>query len=208
MSQYNYYGGGGGYSLTPVVKNLLIINVLVYLLTKAFPIVAAWGSLKYGFEHLHPWQFITYMFLHANFSHLLFNMLALWMFGTVLEQTIGSKRFLYFYLVCGIGAALIQIIVLNLMYPSTGVFIQTVGASGAVFGLLFAFGYLYPNMKIYFYFLIPIAAKYFVILYAALELYLGLKNSVGDNVAHFAHLGGMLFAFILLRQWKVPRRLY
>lgn len=200
--------GGGGIGITPIVRNLLIINISAFFLTQVAPDIGNFGSLKYGFAYLKPWQFITYMFLHANFSHLLFNMLALWMFGTVIEQTLGSKRFLYFYLVCGIGAGLIQTIVLSLTYPSDQTFIQTVGASGSVFGLLFAFGYLYPNMKIYFYFLIPIAAKYFVALYALLELYLGLKANEGDNVAHFAHLGGMLFAFALLKYWRVSRRLY
>lgn len=204
--------GGGGIGITPVVRNLLIINIAAFLLTNFIPAIGNWGSLKYGLEHLRLWQFFTYMFLHANFTHLLFNMLALWMFGTVIEQSLGSNRFLMFYLICGIGAGVAQTITLSIAYPNLPEtirpVIQTVGASGSVFGLLFAFGYLYPNMKIYFYFLIPIAAKYFVALYALLELYLGLRNAEGDNVAHFAHLGGMLFAFILLRYWRVPRRLY
>lgn len=206
-----YRPSGGGYALTPVVKNLLIINVLAFIV----PNFVLPGlnleyllGLNYGFQYLKPWQFITYMFLHANFSHLLFNMLALWMFGTVIEQTLGSRRFLYFYLVCGIGAALIQLIVLYMMVPVNAGPITTIGASGSVFGLLFAFGYLYPNMNIYFYFLIPLKAKYFVVFYAVLELYLGIKANEGDNVAHFAHLGGMLFAFILLKVWKTPRRLH
>ena len=154
-----YRPSGGGYALTPVVKNLLIINVLAFIV----PNFVLPGlnleyllGLNYGFQYLKPWQFITYMFLHANFSHLLFNMLALWMFGTVIEQTLGSRRFLYFYLVCGIGAALIQLIVLYMMVPVNAGPITTIGASGSVFGLLFAFGYLYPNMNIYFYFLIPL----------------------------------------------------
>ncbi|MFR9635064.1 MAG: rhomboid family intramembrane serine protease [Rikenellaceae bacterium] len=183
----------------PTVLNLLIINCLGLMSGTLFPI------LKY-FLGLHtiqssdfmPYQLITYMFLHGDLSHLFFNMFALWMFGRTLEYELGSRRFLTYYMVCGIGAGLLQV-ALGMLYP----FSITVGASGAVFGLLLAFGVLHPNAVIMLLIPpIPIKAKYFVMLYGALELYLGWRNSIGDNVAHFAHLGGMLWGFILLTYWR------
>ncbi|MFI3288726.1 MAG: rhomboid family intramembrane serine protease [Rikenellaceae bacterium] len=183
----------------PTVLNLLIINCLGLMAGTLFPI------LKY-FLGLHtiqssdfmPYQLITYMFLHGDLSHLFFNMFALWMFGRTLEYELGSRRFLTYYMVCGIGAGLLQV-ALGMLYP----FSITVGASGAVFGLLLAFGVLHPNAVIMLLIPpIPIKAKYFVMLYGALELYLGWRNSIGDNVAHFAHLGGMLWGFILLTYWR------
>lgn len=194
--------------LTPVVKNLLIINVLIYLAQHYFLKSTAgtlndYFALNYGFQYLKPWQFLTYMFMHANFSHLFFNMFSLWMFGSIIERELGTKKFLYFYLVCGIGAALIQLITLYILDPTQASQVQTVGASGAIYGLLFAFAYMYPNMKILLYFIVPIKAKYLILGFIGLELYLGFQMT--GNVAHFAHLGGMLFAFILLRMWKVRR---
>ncbi|MCC6185774.1 MAG: rhomboid family intramembrane serine protease [Chitinophagaceae bacterium] len=231
-------------------------------------------------QFFKPWQLITHMFMHGDFGHLFFNMFALWMFGSIIENIWGPKRFLIFYIICGIGAAICHLTVLGFEFgaiekafhiyqqnPSvdqfakfivqhvqnptqlgfTGLlrdwennpgsfelrnqstlFIQqylhggfdtntqsvfagimdqaTVGASGAVFGVLFAFGYLFPNTELYIYFLFPLKAKYLVALYAIVELFSGFQNSAGDNVAHFAHLGGMLFAFLLLRYWEKTNR--
>lgn len=182
----------------PTTLNLLIINALGLMATTLFPRLAYHFGLlplQMGFQ---PWQVVSYMFLHGNLSHLFFNMFALWMFGRTLEMRLGSRRFLTYYMVCGVGAALIQLAV-GLYYP----FAITVGASGAVYGILLAFGVLYPNNTIMLLIPpIPIKAKYFVILYGVLELYLGWRNNPLDNVAHFAHLGGMLWGFLLLNYWK------
>lgn len=149
-----------------------------------------------------PWQLLTYGFLHGNFMHLAFNMFALWMFGRELELLMGPQRFLTYYLTCVIGAGVIQLMVAKFqggLYP-------TVGASGGVFGILLAFGMTFPNRMIMLIFPpIPMRAKYFVVLYGLLELYLGVSGSA-PGVAHFAHLGGMLFGFILLQYWSRTRR--
>lgn len=212
-------------NLPTVTKNLLIINLLCFLGT----IVAR----RYGIDvenmlGLHFFlasdfnlaQFFTYMFMHANFSHIFFNMFAVWMFVRVLEQVWGPKRFLTYYLVCGIGAGVIQELVQFIEYTmvwsnyesvNTGldiipmsVFLNeltTVGASGAVYGILLAFGMLFPNSQMFVFPIpVPIKAKYFVIGYAALELVLGITG--GDGVAHFAHLGGMLFGLIFIIYWR------
>jgi membrane associated rhomboid family serine protease len=275
--------------LPPVVKNLLIINTLMFLLQMVlaqagFDLVDYlglhyWRSSLYG-----PWQLVSHIFMHGNFMHLFSNMFALWMFGSVLENVWGAKRFTIFYLICGIGAALLHLGVLHYEYrqieqafvayqqnptldqfnlfleqripkalpdprainnillqwhndPAStrlsnesiawvheylygftqggvhrdGIFDEaTVGASGAVFGILFAFGYLFPNTLLYIYFLVPIKAKYVVGAYALFELFSGIRNSAGDNIAHFAHLGGMLVAFIILKIWSrnVRNRFY
>lgn len=233
-----------GFNILPLVtKNLLIINGLAFLASLTienvfrYDINAHFGLYYFGSEQFQPIQLLTYMFLHADFQHILFNMFAFWMFGSAVENYWGSKRFLFYYLATGIGAALIQQLVgwiriesmagnvdpqmleqvihegrsildsnrnfvgdlgtLNLIYN-----VQTIGASGSVFGILLAFGMLFPNALIYVYFAIPVKAKWLVIGYGALELYSGLANSAGDNVAHFAHLGGMLFGFILIKYWK------
>ena len=160
------------------------------------------------------------MFLHANFQHIFFNMFAVWMFGRVLEQVWGPKRFLTYYLLCGIGAGLIQEVVQYIEYATVlsnydsvqtpfGIIpmseylnqMTTVGASGAVYGILLAFGMLFPNSEMFVFPLpVPIKAKYFVMGYAALELVLGITG--GDGIAHFAHLGGMLFGLILILYWR------
>ena len=139
------------------------------------------------------WQLLTYMFMHGSWSHIFFNMFALWMFGYVLENYWGSRRFLFYYLVCGIGAGLC-----NLIVPGWTI---TVGASGAVYGILLAFGMMFPNERIYLYFIMPIKAKWFVIGYAAIELLDGLFMT-SDGIAHFAHLGGMLVGLILILYWR------
>ena len=215
-----------GFSILPlVVKNLLIINAIFYLGTWAADV--AWhidlsdylGLHYIGASDFRPYQFITYMFMHGNFAHLFFNMFALWMFGNSIENVWGPKRFLIFYFVCGIGAGLTQELVqyiqlsdivehyqyVNLGNRSIPVddylnMLTTVGASGAVYGILLAFGMMWPNARIYIYFAIPIKAKWVVIIYGLLELFSGFSSV--DNVAHFAHVGGMLFGFLLIMYWR------
>lgn len=214
-----------GFKVLPtVVKHLLIINVLMYLaaitLTRFnIDLTEYLGLHFFKASHFQPYQLITYMFMHANFGHLFFNMFALWMFGNTLENIWGSKRFLLFYLVCGIGAGLCQELVQYIQYSTSLAnyatvnmgghivtmdaylnMMNTVGASGAIYGLLLAFGMMFPNSLIYFYFLIPIKAKWFIIGYAVIELVSGLTGV--DNVAHFAHLGGMLFGLLLILYWQ------
>lgn len=206
----------------PVTKWLLISNVVIFVLQELAKVdlVATFGLHFFLADNFQVHQLFTYMFLHANLSHLFFNMFALWMFGRLIESTLGMKHFLIYYLVCGVGAGLCQEIFQygeyyiegfaefdrvrtpEGIYPM-GEFLnywRTVGASGAVYGILLAFGFIYPNQRIMLLIPpIPMKAKYFVIGYAALELYSSF--SVNDNVAHFAHLGGMLFGFILLLRW-------
>lgn len=187
----------------PVVLNLIIINVLVYMATALLPLgkwIFGFGSLFWvGNPLFHTYQFVTYMFLHANFEHVFFNMFALWMFGRTLEYELGSRRFLVYYMVCGIGAALIQMLA---AWASGEYYIQLVGASGAVMGLLLAFGVMHPNAMIVLLIPpIPMKAKWFVIIYGVIELFLGWTG-YGGNVAHFAHVGGMLWGFLLLHYWK------
>ena len=215
-----------------VVKNLLMINVLFFLATIAAETVlridlADYLGLHYiGASDFHPYQLVTYMFMHGSFAHLFFNMFALWMFGNTLENIWGSNRFLLFYFVCGIGAGLVQELVQYIQYATTlqaytsvnmgGRIIpmvdylnllKTVGASGAVYGILLAFGMMFPNSTLYIYFAIPIKAKWFVLIYGVIELFSGL-NGTADGVAHFAHLGGMLFGLILILYWKKKGNLY
>jgi len=257
----------------PVVKNLLIINGILFFATYAF--IQSFGiDLT---EHLalynlssskfRIWQLVTHLFMHASLMHLFSNMFALWMFGSILENFLGSKRFLNYYILTGIGASIlfmgVQYIELSPVQknvdtytstpsaPNFRIFIQdnvptqiqpqfyqiseyydanptsveaknasvkianeyleaktntaTLGASGAVFGILLAFGMLFPNTLIYIYFFFPMKAKYLVILYGLFELYSGVANNPGDNVAHFAHLGGMLIGFILIKIWNIKR---
>ena len=214
-------------NLPTVTKNLLIINVLCFfgmLVAKRYGIDVEnlLGLHFFLASDFNLSQLISYMFMHANFQHIFFNMFAVWMFGRVLEQVWGPKRFLTYYLICGIGAGLIQELVQYLEYAFTlsnydsvnlgiagGIIpmeeylnmMTTVGASGAVYGILLAFGMLFPNSQMFIFPLpFPIKAKYFVIGYAVLELFLGLGG--GDGVAHFAHLGGMLFGLILIIYWR------
>lgn len=234
-----------GFKVLPtVVKNLLIINILFFLARIGFSQAFGMDLNDYlgiyyiGSSNFQPYQFITYMFMHGDFGHVFFNMFALWMFGYALENIWGPKKFLIFYFVTGIGAAITQIIVTyiqiksvsaglspaelkeymvagaeylkegqNFVIPALAKLnylynIPTVGASGAVFGILLAFGMMFPNTYIYIYFAFPIKAKYFVIIYGALELIFGISNRPGDNVAHFAHLGGMVFGYFLIKYWK------
>ena len=189
----------------PVVKNLIIINVLVYMATALLPVgneIIRFCALWFGaspFGEFHSYQFVTYMFLHASVEHIFFNMFALWMFGRTLEYELGSKRFLIYYMVCCVGAALIQ---LATAYLTGEMPIQLVGASGAVMGLLLAFGVMHPNAVIMLLIPpIPMKAKWFVVIYGVIELFLGWTG-FGGNVAHFANVGGMLWGLLLLQWWK------
>ncbi|HRP31810.1 MAG TPA: rhomboid family intramembrane serine protease [Agriterribacter sp.] len=224
----------GGFQVLPVVvKNLLIINGLVFLAQVTFEQTRL-GSLENLFAlhdvhsvYFRPHQLVTHLFMHGSFGHIFFNMFALWMFGSVLENYWGAKRFLIFYIACGLGAGILHLGVLyyenvpimqlfhslpvdqqeELLYsPTFKVNTATVGASGAVFGCLAAFGYLFPNSLIYLYFFIPIKAKWFVLMYAAMEFFMGVRNSAGDNVAHWAHLGGALVGFLLVLYWNKRNR--
>lgn len=189
-----------GFKVLPtVVKHLLIINVLMYF---AYYVLLKQGiinlnyylgiwSLSTGLFRI--WQPLTYMFMHGSFDHLFFNMFSLWMFGSALENFWGSKRFLFYYLVCGIGAGL-----LNMLVPGAHV---SVGASGAVYALLLAFGMMWPNNYIYLYFLVPIRTKWFIVGMIVIELFEGIFRST-DGIAHFAHLGGMLIGFLIILYWK------
>lgn len=260
-----------GFQILPVViKNLLIINVLVlmaqlYLGEGISAMLDKNFALHYWVSPLfRPWQLVTYLFMHGGWSHLFGNMFALWMFGSILENNWGAKRFLAFYFICGIGAGLCQIAygqyqlggIVNdynhlkqhfnyqtfaefakqyhlgrysnnigefigewAQQPNNSLYAQqamglvdtvsatminesAVGASGAVFGVLVAFGYLFPNTYLYFYFLFPVKAKYFITGYILLELFLGVQNNVGDNVAHAAHIGGGIVGFLIVYFWN------
>ncbi|HWZ22552.1 MAG TPA: rhomboid family intramembrane serine protease [Cytophagaceae bacterium] len=257
------------FQFTPMVKNLLIINVAIFALSFLFPIANSILSLKdFSSEHFFPTQLITCMFVHFGPMHLFGNMLSLYMFGTVLESYWGAKRFLLFYVVCGVGASLIyagvhhyEIEKLKTIYYSYSeapsyndlsafekqyghtlftteakemveenptspqlvtevksameAYISTMiegpmgGASGAVFGILMAFAVLFPNTELMMLFIpFPIKAKYFIIIYAFMELSLGVIKLPGDNIAHFAHLGGALFGFILVKYWQKQRNTF
>ncbi len=194
----------------PVVQNLIIANCVIYLAMSLIPAVnhicAEYLQLWWvGAPYFHSYQFVTYMFLHGGFGHLFSNMFALWMFGRTLEYELGSKRFLTYYMVCGIGAALLQMGIAAL----TGeVYFRLVGASGAVMGLLLAFGVMHPNNMIYIMPLpFPIKAKWFVIGYAVLEIALGWSG-VNTGIAHFAHVGGMLWGLGLLFWWRKRGKIF
>jgi membrane associated rhomboid family serine protease len=262
-------------TMPPVVKNILIICVLTFFGTWVmenqfdFDVSQMLGLSYFSSENFEPYQFVTHIFMHGDFTHLLFNMFAFWMFGRILEQVWGSKRFFIYFIITGLGAAFLHTFVQwlefspiqkavqlyiqnpnvndfemlvteyfpgyysqvymkniklwaddpnNVLYAKQSIEFAhdllnfklstiTVGASGAVFGVLLAFGMLFPNTELMLLFPpIPIKAKYFVIGYGALELYLGFANNSDDNVAHFAHLGGMLFGFILIKLWQKDKK--
>lgn len=271
-----------GFKILPdVVKNIIIINGIMFLATISLAtsfnldLVDLLGLHYPAAEKFNPYQFITYMFMHGGFAHIFFNMFAVWMFGSVLENVWGGKKFLIFYVITGIGAALTHYIIFYfeikpvleavnacISNPSNNALVEffssstfmmpdedtqhlfhqfrnnynatvninenqalqlgidflqqykvhllnapvVVGASGAVFGILLAFGMMFPNTLIYIYFAIPIKAKYFVILYGVLELISGIADVQGDNTAHFAHLGGMVFGFILIKMWQKKKK--
>lgn len=239
--------------LPPVTKNLIIINVLLWLVEFILPdfanntLLPRLGLHPFGASNFNPVQPFTYMFLHdpRNPVHIFFNMFSLWMFGRILEQVWGSRRYLIFYLVCGVGAALVQEAVwamtwrqefISTIAPINGLTYNhaeqivnaaianhdteilaaiaamknqmvTVGASGAIFGLLLGFAFVFPNMPMYLFFIpVPIKAKYMVLGYAVLEFFFGISG--GGTIAHFAHLGGMLFGLIMILYWKKKGTLY
>ena len=216
-----------------ITKNLLIINALMFAADFVFGRLGIDLNDMLGLHFFlssdfHIFQLFTYMFMHAGLTHIFFNMFALWMFGRIVESVWGPKRFLTYYLVCGAGAGVIQMIaqfisfytmaseqipgfgfgdIMTVVHNSEAVLGSwtTVGASGAIYGILLAFGMLFPDERIFIFPLpVPVKAKWFVILYAALELSLGL-GMPGDSVAHFAHLGGMLFGYLLIRYWRKNR---
>lgn len=254
--------------ITPAVKNLIILNLLVFVVQKLLPGITDIGALHYVFsEKFLAIQFITHMFMHASFGHIFSNLFSLFMFGPMLENYWGAKRFYIFYMVCGFGASLLYSAVqFYEIYPIEQAFhayatdptprmfvnylneyalgsssanydfltafkenpnneqyiqesieyahrilnryadIPMVGASGAIFGILMAFGMLFPNTEIYLFLIpIPIKAKYFVTMYGLYEVVRIIQNNPGDNVAHFAHLGGMIFAYILIKIWEKDR---
>ncbi len=220
--------------IPPVIKNLIIINVLVFLAQQTLgPVIELKMLNLFALHDIHsvffrPHQLVTYLFLHGGWDHIFFNMFALWMFGAILENYWGGKRFLIFYVVSGIGAGVCHLAVLYpemshiisslsqqyspeslqeaLYSPAYPVNEATLGASGAIFGCLAAFGYLFPNSLIYLYFFVPIKAKWAVLGYAAIELFSGIRSSAGDNVAHWAHLGGGLVGLLLVMYWNRTNR--
>lgn len=230
-----------------MTKNLIIINVIVWLVGELIPgfsntLVTRLGLHLIGSPLFYPFQIFTYMFLHGGFAHIFFNMFTLFMFGIALERTLGSARFLFFYISCGIGAALVQEGVWALTWQGafcdwyghaagltagnvrvmldqtlrTGLGMDvvnqylnyamlTIGASGCIYGVLLAFAMIYPNMPMYLFFVpVPIKAKWMVLGYGVIELLMGMSQAVGlsDGVAHFAHLGGMIFGFVMIWYWK------
>ncbi len=245
------------YALLPeVTKHLIIINALAFfgtwVLESRLGVDVMRHLALYPFSSplFRPHQLITHMFLHGNLTHIFFNMFALWMFGGVVERVLGPRRYLTYYFLTGVGAAVLHLLVQEMQLrplladlaqvtgapagevvsalPSSMraaahqlvrwgaspelafqlvrlMFVPTVGASGAVFGLLLAFGWMFPNSYVFIYFFFPMKAKYFVILYGVLELWLGIQGNVLDNVAHFAHVGGMLFGIALLKWWGIRK---
>jgi membrane associated rhomboid family serine protease len=241
MSDFRYYRPN---NFPPIVKNLIIINILVWVAQQMldpkyhitekialYPIMPA--ALRdivlrsrgledyYGF---HPFQIATHMFAHGPIFHILFNMFVLWMFGKILENVWGAKRFLLFYLVCGIGAAVCHLIIqyfrcqelLHVIQANPddprisgllGALSTAVGASGAIMGVMVAFAYLFPNTELYIMFIpIPVKAKWAVMAMAAIDLFGGVANFSGDNIAHFAHVGGAITGFILVWFWNRTNR--
>lgn len=222
--------------ITPVILNLIIINVLVYFaqqLISPFN-VTEWGALHfYQSPVFKPHQLVTHMFMHDTngIGHLLFNMLTLWIFGTMLENYLGSKRFLIFYLICGFGAGLLT--QLSIPY-SAGMFAksaagvqlaaehglavadiitqyeaeyQMIGASGAIMGVMAAFAYLFPNTELYIMLIpVPVKAKYVIPVYVLIDLFGGFYQFAGDNIGHFTHLGGALVGFLLIYYWNKTNR--
>lgn len=228
-------------NISPVVKNLLIINIICFFGANIFDYSLRFFGVFYPDSPFFKiWQVITYMFMHGGFNHLFFNMFALFMFGSVIERVLGSRRFINFYFICGIGALILQYGVQAVeVYQITGTirarelidfdFLSNritsqlnlsqnelstlasiyatplVGASGAIYGLLLAFAYLFPNMSLFLLFIpIPIKAKYFIPILIVIEIYLSF-SSPGSSVAHLAHVGGALFGFLLLKIWGIKR---
>ena len=220
-------------NLTPVVKNLLIINLICFIpyiiLSKESydeHIISNLGLFYFNSPNFRVWQILTYMFIHGGWQHIIFNMFALFSFGPILEYAIGPKRFFNLYFICGIGAVLFQMMVQAIeVHSIIGSFVvphdlslldsatigklseiyavPIVGASGAIFGVLVGFVMLYPNMELMMLFIpVPIKAKYLISFYIIIEIWAGLSPGPGDNVAHFAHIGGALVGFLLIKIWR------
>ena len=209
-----YYRQQTNINMPPAVKYLLLLNIFVFLTQMLLPKgLGVWFDRTFALHYpavggMTVVQLFSYMFLHGGFSHLFFNMFALWMFGRIVEYDLGSKRFFGYYLTCGVGAGIIQLLVNYIEFGGLPYPVVTVGASGAVFGLLLAYGMMHPNNVVMLMFPpIALKAKWFVVIYGVLEL-LGGVASVGSNVAHFAHLGGMIFGFVLLRYWKKTNKIW
>ncbi len=244
MSQFKFRPvGGGGFSAKTVVMNLIIINVIFFIAkflamrSQRLDLDELLGLYHPLSPNFHWWQIITHMFMHGSLMHLLFNMLGLFFFGRMLENVWGPKRFLIYYLVCGLGASAIYIgwetwsavSELNRIYNGDGwahlqeyaanfdrvgrvspavyglLFIPMIGASGAVYGLLIGAALLFPNTTIYIYGAIPVKLKWLAVIYGVIEIYSGYSNAQGDHTAHFAHIGGMIFGFILVQIYKRSR---
>lgn len=239
MSEFRYVRPD---NFPPIVKNLIIINVLVWVAQlvfhKDFDLTDKLALYPIDTPEFKPYQIATHMFAHAAYSqggivfyHILFNMFTLWMFGRVLENFWGSKRFLFFYLVCGVGAAVCHLIVQHLRYDpeilrqlelayitndqyamdqlisKVGFIAPAVGASGAIMGVMAAFAYTFPNTELFIMFIpFPVKAKWAVIGLAAIDLFTGVSRISGDNIAHFAHLGGALTGFIIVLIWNKRNR--
>lgn len=213
-----------------VTKNLLLVNIIAFVATwilqlRGLDLNDLLGLHFFMAADFQVWQLLTYMFLHSGFTHILFNMFALWMFGVVIENVWGPKKFLFYYISCGVGAGIMQEIAqffsfyftISAQDPTIGfgeLFAighqlstqlngwTTIGASGAVYAILLAFGMIFPNEHIFIFPLpIPIKAKWFVMFYVAIDLFSAMSSS-GDNVAHMAHLGGMLFGYLMIRYWN------
>ena len=233
MSYYSYNNGGGFLSsIPPAIKNIIIINVLVMIMTalNEQDMIANFALFYPTSPFFKPWQIITHMFMHGGFWHIFFNMYTLFIFGTVLERIWGTKKFLVFYFVTGIGAALLhtgvqfieaQVYMSQIADGSQQAaaayqalkYTPTVGASGAIYGVLMGYAMLFPDSVLTLVFPpVSLKAKWFVIIFAVIELFTGIFStsirSVGGGVAHFAHLGGMLFGWLLILYWKKKRRMY
>jgi membrane associated rhomboid family serine protease len=193
-------------SLPPVVKNLLIANGLVFFAQWMFEAqgnpLEYFGALwNYRSPHFGPWQLVTHMFMHGNFFHLLFNMFGLWMFGRILENFWGPKRFLQFYMICGLAAGLAQ------LFMQDNIYVPAVGASGAIMGVFAAFAYLFPNTPLMFFPIpVPVKAKWAIPGLMALDLFGGIARMEGDNIAHWAHLGGAIAGLIIVFIWNKGNR--
>lgn len=199
-----YQRAGGFRDITPVVKNLLLANAAVFIVTafvaqqnvQVEEIVAMGQLYPISDMRFRIWQPITHMFMHGGFAHIFFNMFGLWMFGSLLENIWGSKRFFQFYMVCGLAAAGAHLALTNSI---------AVGASGAVMGLMAAFAYLFPNTELYIYGVLPVKAKYLVSVLILIDLFAGLSNS-DDQIAHWAHLGGALAGFLMVLYWNKSKK--
>jgi len=214
MSPFRQVAYSFGPPLTRMVKWLIIITSGVFVLTYiplqifhsevfAYPFALFSLQADLVIHRFYVWQLATYLFLHGGWFHIIFNMFALWMFGSDLESLWGGKKFLYYYFLTGVGAGILDVTLNTLFRPETSS--ATIGCSGAVYGLLLAYGMLFPERLIYLYMIIPIKAKWFVVIMGAIE-FVSSFGGPGSGVSHFAHLGGMLFGYIYLRGWSLPYR--